>query len=123
MRKDAIIVGLIALGIGWAAWMDYKRVDPDWKEDSCHSGISYSLHQRESDERWVVGIRNRYMERLAVTFKVEWKGGSEEKTGLLRQGEAAYFLVEPGEEATAKITGLNFAAADGTVLEEIKECE
>lgn len=122
MRKDVIIFCLIALGIGWAAWMDYKRVDPNWKDDQCHGGISYSLHQRESDERWVIGIRNRYMERLAVTFKIEWKGGSEEKTGLLRQGEIAYFFAEHGEGATAKITRLHYAAEDGTVLGEI-ECE
>ena len=123
MRKDVIIVGLITLGIAWAAWMDYKRVDPNWKKDKCHTGINYSLHQRESDEKWVVGIRNLYLERLAVTFKVEWNGGSLQKTGLLRQGETAYFPVEPGDNATAKITGLNFATEDGTILEEIKECQ
>lgn len=123
MRRDLIIFILIVVGIGWAAFMDYKRVDPNWKEDKCHSGINYSLHQRESDEKWVVGIRNFYLERLAVTYNVKWNGGSIEKTGLVRMGETAYFIVNPGENASVSIKDIYLSEEDGTILEKIKKCE
>jgi len=123
MRRDVIIFILIVIGIGWAAMQDYNRVDPNWKKDKCHKGISYSLHQRESDDRWVIGIRNFYLERLAVKFNVKWDGGQVEETGLVRMGETSYFFVNPGENPTAKIKSIYFAESDGTILQEIKECE
>lgn len=112
-----ILIVLFILGIGWAAWSDYVRVDPEWKESDCYDRITYSLHQRQ-DERWVICIRNTYMERLAVSFKVEWDGGSKSGIGLVSAGQEACFFVEPGENPKASIEDLNFAGPDGTVLEK-----
>jgi len=123
MKKEHIFLLLFLAGIGWAAWNDLSRVEPDWKKDPCHTGISYSLHQREEDDRWVIGFRNGYVERLAVQFEIEWDGGRIEKAGLLRQGETAYFPVEPGDGASARVTGLYYADPEGNVGEEIKGCE
>jgi len=118
MRKDLIIVSLIAIGIAWAAWMDYRRVDPLWKKDPCHEGISYSVHQRESDERWVIGIRNMYVQRVVVRWKASWNGGEYPQQALLRKGEVGYYFL-PGEQPGAKIEGLALASEDGQIIGEL----
>jgi hypothetical protein len=113
-----ILIALFVLGIGWAVWNDYSRVDPEWKESECYDGISYSLHQRE-DDRWVLCIRNSYMERMAVDFKV----GGKSETGLVSTGQQACFIVEPGDDPKAEIEGLSLAGADGRIIERLYGCD
>lgn len=58
-KGNWIVAILLILGIGWAAWDDLSRKDPEWKKSECYKGIEYSVHQ-DKDDRWVLGIRNRY---------------------------------------------------------------
>lgn len=117
-----ILIALFVIGIGWAAWDAFTRVDPEWKKSECYDGISYSLHQRD-DARWVICIRNSYMERLAVDFRVEWEGGSENGTGLVSTGQQACFIVKPGENPKATIESLWVVNPKGEIIEKIYECD
>lgn len=105
------------MGLGWAAWNDYNRVDPNWKSDSCFKGIYYSLHQDEQDN-WLICISNRYMNRLAVGFKV----GNKSNYCILRQGERSCFRVEPGDNPSAEIEWVGFAP-EGGEIEKITDCD
>ncbi len=58
-KGNWIVAILLILGIGWAAWDDLSRKDPEWKKSECYTGLEYSVHQ-DKDDRWVLGIRNRY---------------------------------------------------------------
>lgn len=113
-----ILIVLFVLGIGWAAWNDYSRVDPEWKKSECYDRITYSLHQREEDDRWVICIRSTYMQRMAVTFNVDGKS----ETGLVSAGQQACFMVEPGENPSAEIEALSLASQEGEII-GMYECD
>ena len=88
-KKNWIIFILIIAGIGWAAYDDLSKKDPNWIVNKCNPGLESSVHQKD-DGSWVVGIRSHYAEPIKTFVRINSNKDDLFQIEYLRPAETIY---------------------------------
>lgn len=88
--KTKLLLLFLVIGISWAAWDDLSKKDPEWIPSTCNKGLESSVHQRETDGTWVVGIKNRYPDELKTFVNIHNSTNDITKVIRLRPAETIY---------------------------------
>jgi len=88
-NKNWVIFLLLVAGIGWAAYDDWSKKDPDWIPNKCNPGLETSIHQKD-DGSWVIGVRSNYTESIKTFVKIKSDKDDILQVEYLRPAETVY---------------------------------
>ena len=116
--KTKLLLALFVIGIAIAAYVDLSKKDPEWTPSTCNQGLESSVHQREKDGTWVVGIKNRYPDELKTFVNIQTSTNDITQVVRLRPAEIVYLdasKIKNPEEAKVKI-GPSFIVKNDTTF-------
>ena len=86
--KTKLLLSALVIGIGCVGCLSKK--DPEWTPSTCNRGLESSVHQREKDGTWVVGIKNGYPDELKTFVNIQSDVDDITKVIRLKPAQTVY---------------------------------